>query len=52
MSVAEGDSDFGGDFVQRLSDDLPLSVGFCGYYKLRHCAVLRGAEVFIVANSA
>ena len=27
MSVAQSGCDFGGDFVQRLSDDLTLSVG-------------------------
>ena len=40
MRVAQSGSDFGGDLVERLSDDLALGVGFCGFYDLGHCAVL------------
>ena len=47
MSVVQCDTDFGGDLVKGQSDDLALRFWFCGAYNLRHCAVLRGVEVFI-----
>ena len=36
---------------KRLSDDLALCVGRCGFDELGHCAVLLGVEVFITRNS-
>jgi hypothetical protein len=41
VRFAQSGSDFGGNLIQDVSDDFSLGVGFCGFYDLGHCVVLR-----------